>query len=114
MEFFVDFDKVFAKRVNNCVVYGFTYLEAPEEVDAVLALGSDDGVAVWLNGREVHRFDGPREYKSKSDRAMVHLKKGLNTLLVKVAQAGGGSGFCVHVEDANGKPLTAVKPRLSR
>jgi hypothetical protein len=43
----------------------------------------------------------------------VHLKKGRNELLVKVAQAAGGGGFCVHVEDAQGKPLTSVKPKLS-
>ena len=113
-EFFVDFKDVFGHRVNDCVVYGFTYLESPEELDAVLALGSDDGAAVWLNDKEVFRRDMARSYTSKDDHIPVHLTKGDNSLLVKVAQGGGDGGFCVHVEDASGKPLTKVKARLDR
>jgi hypothetical protein len=99
--------------VNDAVVYGFTYLNSPEDMDAVLSLGSDDGVAVWLNDVEVFRYEINRPYSSKSDHAPVKLRKGTNRLLVKVAQGGGDGGFCVHIEDAAGKPLTQVKPRLT-
>jgi hypothetical protein len=53
-----------------------------------------------------------RGYLSKQDRVPVKLKKGPNTLLLKVFQGGGDGGFCVHVEDKDGKPLTKVKPHL--
>ena len=111
-EFYVDFESVFGRRVNDCVVYGFTWLLSPDNLDAVLALGSDDGCAVWLNGREVHRIDGGRSYESKSDRVPVKIRKGPNALLIKVAQGDGGGGFCVHLEDAAGHPLTQIKTTL--
>jgi alpha-glucosidase len=113
-EFFVDFDDVFGKRIYDGVVYGFTWLESPEDLDAVLAVGSDDGCAIRLNNKEVHRIDIDRPYTSKSERVPVTIRKGLNTLLIKVAQRGGDGGFCVHIEDKDGTPLTQVKPILER
>jgi len=111
-EFFVDFDDVFGERVNDAVVYAYAYLDAAAATDAKLALGSDDGVVVWLNGKEVHRNNVGRAYSSRSDIVPVHLKEGRNTLLLKVYQGGGDGGFCVRVEDEKGKPLTSVKARL--
>ncbi len=111
-EFFVDFDDVYGRRVYDCVVYGFTYLDAPEDMDAVLALGTDDGCAIWLNGKEVHRIDIGRPYTAKQDRVPVRLKQGENTLLIKVSQGGGDGGFGVHIEDSQGRALTQVRPRL--
>ncbi|MFH1417520.1 MAG: TIM-barrel domain-containing protein [Planctomycetota bacterium] len=113
-EFFIDFDDVFGGRRYQCVSYGLTYLHAPEAMDATLALGTDDGVRVWLNGKQVHRFDGGRAYTSKEDRVPVKLRKGSNTLLLKISQGGGDSGFCIHVEDAEGNPLTAVRACLEQ
>jgi len=112
-EFFIDFDDVFGGRVYQAVAYALTYLHAPEDMDATLALGTDDGVLVLLNGKEVHRVDEGRAYMSKQDRVPVRLKKGVNTLLLKIKQGGGDWGFCVHVEDDKGRPLTQVRPSLS-
>ncbi|HVP09650.1 MAG TPA: TIM-barrel domain-containing protein [Phycisphaerae bacterium] len=112
-EFFVDLTGVFGGRKYNAVAYALAYLIAPEDTDATLALGSDDGVAVWLNGKEIHRVPGGRAYMSKQDRVPVHLEKGANTLLLKIIQGGGDWGFCVHVEDAKGRPLTKVRASLS-
>ncbi len=111
-EFFVDFDEVFSKRVNDTIVYGFTYIDSPEDMDATFAFGTDDGVKMWLNGEEIYFLNIGRPYSAKSDHVAVKLKKGTNTLLVKVHQGGGDGGFGVHIEDANGRPLTQVKPRL--
>ncbi|HKQ48529.1 MAG TPA: TIM-barrel domain-containing protein [Phycisphaerae bacterium] len=112
-EFFVDFDDVFGERVNDVVVYGFTYLDAAAETDATLALGSDDGVVVWINGEEVHRHDVGRPYSSRSDLVPVKLKEGRNTLLLKIAQGAGDGGFCVRVEDPKtAKPIPTIKARL--
>jgi hypothetical protein len=113
-EFFVDFDDVYGRRVYEAVSYALTYLDAPEETDAVLAIGSDDGVIVWLNGEPVHRFSGGRAYSSKQDRVPVRLKKGINMLLLKISQGGGDWGYGVHVESPEGKALPQVRARLSR
>lgn len=108
-EFFVEFHKVFGRYEQNAVAYGLAYLEAPREMDAVLALGSDDGFALWLNGKEIARKDVGRPYLSREDRVPLHLVKGSNTLLLKISQGGGMWGFGAHLEDESGKPLTDVQ-----
>ena len=113
-EFFMDFDDVFGGRVYEAACYALTYLESPQEMDASLGFGSDDGAVVWMNGAEVFRIDTGRAYSSKSDRIPVKLKKGTNELLVKVKQGGGDWGLCVHVETPEGRPLPAVKARASQ
>jgi alpha-glucosidase len=111
-EFFVEFHKCFDGYIYNSVAYGFTYLRAPRDMDVVLAIGSDDGVAVWLNGSEVYRHDVGRPFTSKQDRVKVRLKKGSNTLLLKISQGGGMWGFSTHVETPDGQPALDVTNHL--
>ena len=111
-EFFVRLTPVFGKYHQQAVAYALTYLHAPADLEAVLAFGSDDGDALWLNGVEIHRKAVGRPYQSKEERVPVQLKKGSNPLLLKVNQLGGDWGFCVHVETPTGEPLTAVTARL--
>ncbi len=112
-EHFIDLNKLYDSP-GNAVAYGLTYLNAPTDMDATLAIGSDDGAAMWLNGKEIYRQDVGRAYTSKQDRVPVKLKKGLNPLLIKVKQGTGGWGFCVHVENEKGEPLPEVKAVLER
>jgi len=111
-EFRVDFHDLYKERVFESAAYGLTYLISPRDMKASLAIGSDDGCVVWLNGKEVHRIDRGRAYGSKEDRVPIELKKGTNTLLVKVSQGGGDWSFGVHVETPDGKPLPEVEARL--
>ena len=62
-----------------------------------MAVGSDDGVAVWLNGEEVHRNAVMRGIRPDSDLAAVKMKAGENRLLVKVEQGGGEWKFCLRL-----------------
>jgi hypothetical protein len=112
-EFFVKLSDVFGRYETNAVCYALTYLHAPEDTDAVLAFGTDDGVVVWLNGTEVYRLQVGRPYRSKEDRLPIRLSQGSNALLLKVSQSGGDWGFCVHVETPDGQPLTAVTAHLT-
>jgi len=108
-EFSIDLLEFYGGFVGDAVAYGLTYLHAPENMDAVLALGSDDGVAVWVNGQEVYRHMAARPYASRQDRVPVKLKAGTNTVLLKVNQGGGGWGFGAHIETADGRPLPQVR-----
>ncbi|MEI7634401.1 MAG: TIM-barrel domain-containing protein [bacterium] len=101
-EFFVDLHKVFGKPHDNAVAYALACLNASRDTTATLAIGSDDGVAVWLNGKEIHRVETGRAYTSGQDRIEIHLKKGANPLLLKISQGGFGWGFSAHV-DAGGE-----------
>jgi len=111
-EFFINLNEIFGQPYTNAVAYGVSYLYSPEDMKAVLALGSDDGVAVWLNGKEIHRNPVARPYASKQDHVEMRLNKGVNTLLLKISQGPGAWGFCCHIETPDGKPLTLVKTGL--
>ncbi len=111
-EFFVEFQKVFGELEYNAVAYALVDLESPDERDVVLAVGSDDGVVMWLDGKEVHRHDVGRAYTSREDRVPVTLKPGKNQLLVKISQGGGMWGFSVHVESPDGQVIPEITAHL--
>ncbi|HRX87175.1 MAG TPA: glycoside hydrolase family 31 protein, partial [Phycisphaerae bacterium] len=113
-EFFVEFHKYFGQLYYDAVAYGLTYLESPREMDASLAFGSDDGIVIWLNGKEVHRHDVGRAYTPRQDRVAIHLNEGVNTLMVKISQGGGMWGFGMHVETPDGAPLPEVRVLLDK
>ena len=47
----------FWKSHTNCCAYAHVYVHAVRPVSAVAALGSDDGAAVWINGRSLFSLD---------------------------------------------------------
>lgn len=112
-EYFTDFDDYCGGRVHDTVAYAVTWLEVPEATDAVLALGSDDGVVVWVNGEEVHRVSQGRSYSAKQDHVKIHLNQGVNELRLKINQGVGDWGFGAHVETEDGEPLPGLRVRLS-
>lgn len=77
--------------------------------EAVLALGSDDGIKVWLNGVVVHANNVMRALKPGDDTVTVKLKEGRNDLLLKVTQGGGGWEACAAVTPKGGGAVTGVR-----
>lgn len=112
-EFFVHLGRFYGGRVHDAIAYAVTYLHAPRDMDAVLAVGSDDGVAVWLNGERIHFNPAWRPYMSRQDRVPLKLRAGSNTLMLKVNTSGGDWGFGAHVESEDGRPLPEVRARLT-
>ena len=70
-----------------------------------MLVGSDDGVRIWLNQELIHTNPAYRGAYPDQDRVPVTLKKGLNTLLIKVLQGGGGWGYYVRFADPEGQLL---------
>ncbi|MBN2473822.1 MAG: SUMF1/EgtB/PvdO family nonheme iron enzyme [Pirellulales bacterium] len=65
--------------------------EQPLELAA--GFGSDDGLTVWLNGKRLISNDTPRGVSPNSDRVVLPLQAGVNRLLVRIYNRGGGHGF---------------------
>ena len=99
----------------NCVAYLKTRIVAPEECDAALLLGSDDGVKAWLNGAVVHSNNVDRGLVADQDMAPIRLKKGANELMLKITQGGGGWAACARVIGTDGKPVRGLRaePQLA-
>ena len=78
---------------THCAAYAFTYVHAKDAGAAKLLVGSDDGVAVWLNGERVWFNDIQRGHTAGEDVVKVRFNKGWNRLLLKISQVISGWGF---------------------
>jgi len=96
----------FVEPREQVIAYAFGRVQAGEDIDTTLLLGSDDGVRVWLNGELVHTNAAYRASAADQDRIPVRLKKGTNTVLVKVLQGAGAWGFHLRLANVRG----AVRP----
>lgn len=82
-----------------------TRLVAARPTPAVLRLGYDDAVTVWLNGDELYR--SPAEHRAWLDQAAVPiaLRAGDNRLVIEVRQRSGAWRLVARVTDPEGRPL---------
>jgi hypothetical protein len=92
------------------IIYAAGWVQAPEDMQAVILLGSDDGVRVWINDALVHSNPAYRGAYPDQDVVPVHLKKGWNKVLVKILQGDGGWGFYFRFADPGGKLVWTTEP----
>jgi len=59
-------------------------------MEVKLDIGSDDGVTVWLNGRQVHENIIRRGARLGDDQLRLKLQEGNNVVLFRVNNALGG------------------------
>ncbi len=74
-----------------CYVHTFVYSEKSQTMDFLL--GSDDGVKVFLNGEEVHRFLDVRIAEPDQTRIPIPLIAGWNSFMLKLENNFGGYAF---------------------
>jgi hypothetical protein len=96
----------FSTRPTESVAYGHVYVHSPSARQAKLFLGSDDGVAVWLNGIEVYRNDRYGGWIQDQFHVAINLTAGWNRLLIKVSQDGGDFKSSVRITDPDGNSFS--------
>jgi putative membrane-bound dehydrogenase-like protein len=96
------------EHTDQCVAYCFTAVESPQDQEVELAIGSDDGVKVWVNGDLVHRSHQHRAAEPDQERVRAHLRKGRNEVLVKLENGDGPAGLYLAVE--SGEAVRVVLP----
>ncbi len=69
--------------------YLLTWIYSDRTQKRIFRIGSDDGVAVWLNRRVVHENRGLRSASPGQDRVKVELQEGWNELIANVDNSGG-------------------------
>ncbi|MCD6597031.1 MAG: hypothetical protein J7L04_05055, partial [Bacteroidales bacterium] len=84
----LDIKKHLSPNQKN-LAYCAAIIECENVTPAILKLGSNDRLKVWLNGKLVHIFSQPRAGGPDTDQLPVELKKGKNLLLAKVDNEGG-------------------------
>ncbi len=76
-------------NAQDAVAYLRAKIWSPQAQKATLQLGSDDGVKVWLNGKQIHANNAARGVTADEDKVAVSLQQGVNELLLKVTNGGG-------------------------
>lgn len=88
----IQLDK-FLGDTNNILCYALTEIVTAEPKKVLIGLGSDDGVKVWVNGREVHNNNIGRAVTIDDDLFEIALIKGSNQVLIKIENQSYGYGF---------------------
>tara|TARA_R110002072_G_scaffold13481_3_gene56967 strand:- start:34204 stop:37128 length:2925 start_codon:yes stop_codon:yes gene_type:complete len=78
---------------ENSSWYFYRTATVPSDLETELSLGSDDAIAVWVNGKQVHANKVQRGVAPGQDKVKIQLTKGDNDILIKVVNAGGAGGF---------------------
>ncbi len=94
----LDFNKIF-NPYTGAIVYAYAEVESPNNRKAVITLGSDDGAKVWINGELVYNKTIWRGAVQDEELLDVNLKKGKNTILVKIENNIGGWGLIIRIVD---------------
>lgn len=113
-EYNVDLNATIGTPNEDVVGYLVTYVVADKDMpDLTLLIGSNDEAKVYLNGKEVIKFDQTRTVEKDSDKAeKVTLNKGVNTIVFKIINEKNDWGGCLRFKDKDGKPVTDVKVQL--
>ncbi len=92
----VDLGAIFGKGDNQSA-FAVAELASPSRRRARLEIGSDDTLAVWLNGRPVYAYDGSRACVPGQDHVAVELLEGVNRLALRCGNGNGEWQFAVAV-----------------
>ncbi len=80
---------------NNTFIYLYHEFTSPKEMTLPVSLGSDDSIAIWLNGKKVLENNALRAAEADQDEVDLKLQAGKNQLLVRVGNLDGE--FAVYV-----------------
>ena len=96
---------------NHASTYLFRTIHSDRARELPAGFGSDDGLVVWLNGRQLLSEDVARGPAPDQNRLTLPLAAGENRLLLKVYNRTGNHGFYF---SAGTSPLSAIWSRLER
>ena len=99
----ISFDKLYGR--SALVAYAATTVNADHDMEAILKIGSNDGVVCWVNGKKVHENHIARGLTVDEDVVKVKLNKGENSILLKVLNEGNAWEACLRVCDDRGRPM---------
>jgi hypothetical protein len=97
---------------DNCVGYMKTRIKSPAAMDALLQVGSDDGVKVWLNGEVVHANNAQRGLVPPFDILDIKLREGWNDIMLKVTDCTAGWATCCRIRHTDGTAIDGLELEL--
>ena len=95
---YVDFEKALGKENNGATTFGATTFHATHAGKARFYVGSGDALTIWLNGQMVFDKQVHRGAELDEDTVNVDLRKGENSVLVKIGRGIGPNGLYFRVD----------------
>ncbi|MFM7128017.1 MAG: HEAT repeat domain-containing protein, partial [bacterium] len=92
----VDLAKLLGSE-NDIFAFGVADLKSDVDRKAIMTVGSDDTLTVWVNGRQVYEFANSRGFNPDADSVEIDLKAGSNRIIIKCGNNGGPWQFAVGV-----------------
>ena len=89
----VDLQKHYAGQSDQIVSYLYREVESPVDQEATVQIGTDDCGKLWVNGTLVYTNRKHLAATPAAESVKVKLKKGKNTLLLKITNGDGPHGF---------------------
>ena len=96
----------------NSSNYLHKVISTDSPLDLPISLGSDDGIKVFLNGKQILSNNIGRGAEADQEKLTLKLRKGDNYLLLKIHNGGGPSGFYFRA-DAKTRSLPSIATELS-
>ncbi len=90
---------------DQVLAYAVTFVQVPARTEAVVRLGAEQSVGLWVNDRPVLRDDQDKGFALDQHVAPVVLEAGWNKVLVKVCRRGGRWRFGLRLTDPSGRSL---------
>ena len=101
----INLSKVF-ENAANASIYAYAEIDMPDDRELLLKIGSNNSFKCWFNGEEVGKVETDnRQWKLDQDSLKVRVRKGSNTILLKISQATGSCGFSARLTDLEGTPI---------
>lgn len=94
--------------VKDTAMYAQCTVANPTERAAIMQLGRDDDLLVWLGDEEVARFEGSNGLVRDQFSVPVTLSAGTTTIRVKSCNREGMWGFAMRFTDPSGCPLDGL------
>lgn len=91
----VDLTRVYKTSQDGLSAMAYAEIASPTARKARFVAGSDDTLTVWVNGKVAYDFQDRRGFNAEEARFEADLVAGVNRILVKCGNRGGGWQFAV-------------------
>ena len=111
-DFYIDFKELHPSQSDQVVGWAVAYIVvAAEKTGLTLKMNSNDQGKAFLNGKELVKFTDTRTLEKADENSAegVTLKKGVNVVVLKVANEENNWQGSLRFVDKAGKPVTDFK-----
>lgn len=108
----LDFNALFGHH-DNAFVYATALIRSDRDQPVQMRVGTDDTLSLWVNGELLIAKTYDRAAMPDQDIIDARFKRGVNRVLIKVAQGQFGWAMVARITDPDGNPVTGLTDALA-